>query len=284
MEKRIVYPTCITTRDLCFEGLRRIARLLGEETHLCADGTGHSFVALPAHFVESSPRYAAFLKALGEMGIEFPPIRVEEVLSSDELRHCDWLVLWTRRLMSRSVRTKIADVDSSTACPDCGSGSTQNSDALIDLKSFGARQIGFTCDDIILVSDELKRAIEAEAMSGVTFRPTHDAVQRRTELRLPGVWQLVVTSVLPALHPETMLIREYYYCERCGKRGLYRRLPCVYDRASLVDASDFNETHEWFGVGRGCGHRSNLVVSNRVWELFARLKIRDLGWEPVILV
>jgi hypothetical protein len=134
---------------------------------------------------------------------------------------------------------------------------------------------------LFLGSREIVEFIHRENWSGIEAEPI---VDRDTGKGTDVLSQLIVTSVLPPMHPSGAPVRSPTpkFCEFCRKLGY--QLPAVqpvYPRSVVAAASDWNQSREWTAPHFvSC---PNLICSQRVVHKLLELEPWQ-EWIPVKLV
>jgi hypothetical protein len=182
---------------------------------------------------------------------------------------------------SATVRTLFLEGQSSAfdgGCPVCDRGSEQVAEIVLEPTLSERHGLSITTHGDIIVNEAIARALIAEGISGCLLRST-----RGPTGEIPGVFQILPTHTLrPLVTPPTRIVeRDTWECCFCGSGGQQVQ-SLLYSDASSSDLLDFNVTEKRF-VQPG-GIRPELVVSQRLYRLFAQCGVTAMAIEPVILV
>lgn len=135
-----------------------------------------------------------------------------------------------------------------------------------------------------LLADELVAA----GLSGVEVRPVRRSVERDPD---PDYVWLHIVSVWPQMEASSVL-EKHDLCPQCGRTGFFhpgtRPMEWHYSQPP-PQSSDFNHTWERFGLwrgrgfsGRGVGGSPGIIVSQEVRQVFERLKVKRVGYVPIV--
>ncbi|HET8623311.1 MAG TPA: hypothetical protein VFM14_07100 [Gemmatimonadales bacterium] len=213
-----------------------------------------------------------------------------------ELAACELLVMYPWIHSTGVARPRPErEYDRGGACPACGAGLRPLGPLRLRKGEIPKKGwLGTVSRDLLLVHDDLRSALEAESISGITFERALD----RQGAALP--WHEVRIDVtMPAMALGTTgIVRGRISgeapCARCGRDGWFddpeQAFTPVYASAVLDTAADIAATHERFGTGELrtpltesdlAGHR--LIARRRVYQLCRRLKLRGIRFSPVWL-
>ncbi|MFL5926951.1 MAG: hypothetical protein ACJ77E_08460 [Gaiellaceae bacterium] len=231
------------------------------------------------------PDLLAALEALGET----PLVRAERTWSKRDLDDCDRLLL----------RVKTAGLDGgvglgqaydrSRACGTCGAGAVPLPPLVADLPRMGRKHIDATAHDGLLVaSAALADALVAEGVTGLAVEPV-----RSRSARYPADahrWLRVLWE-WPPCRADSVIHRDRV-CAECGRSGHYdtfgAHTELRYD-AVPADACDCGRSWEYWGLWQGpppgarVGGAQQVIVSQRVRATFARVGVRRIAFEPVVV-
>lgn len=125
-------------------------------------------------------------------------------------------------------------------CDCCGLGGKLVGDVLIDRKFMRKYKMGVVVPEVY-VSEELKDAIEASGLTGVSF--DHEVKDFKGR-EMPRFCVMSFHSVLPPMSGSAWL-RPFGFPRKCGHDTIYLRSDIQYEQEKLTDAMDFNLTAEY---------------------------------------
>ena len=238
---------------------------------------------------EGSEQHTCLVGSLAELGLSWRTHR-ENVYSEAELRGAPLL----RLVIARSPRgmggpQHGTEYDLSSACPSCGTGARQVSPLVLSMSGVSRRAPIFeTPRGEILVGEDVKRTIEAIDPSGLELR---EAIGLRgTGLRY---FQLLAAHEMPPMKPSTEGLLRDEPCAGCSRNGYFGDLEHpmrIRYREEDLDAtdSDAHFTYEWFGYSKLRTPFAEsllayplLLISSRMYEVFADDRLRGVKFEPV---
>jgi len=237
----------------------------------------------------SDPRYALLLDALRELGHD-PFIRVDRHWTRTEIAQASLLRLKvaTAGLLGGASLPRQA-YNRTLACPTCGAGAEPIPPLVAALSRMGQKLIDRTARDGQLVLHRvLGDALRSEGLGGFDILPASPKGDPKTP---SSEFQWVrISSQLPAMVGANLETEDV--CPRCARSGHFDsgRDPVQFRYAIRpTDGADINYTYEYFGTWQTIkptspvgGHRE-IVVSQRVREVFERLKVRYVRWDPVVV-
>jgi len=138
----------------------------------------------------------------------------------------------------------------------------------------------------IVIAERVREILEREGLTGWLAEPIqHRNPQKDT---FPAMYQLLASSELPPLSPETEIyVDKHEGVEEgdilYGTTALIERGPLCYRRGDLTRVADVNRTHEVF-LEVTVGH-PYFIFSQRARQAFLRHRVRgDFVWEPVVIL
>jgi hypothetical protein len=178
--------------------------------------------------------------------------------------------------------------DDARACPLCGAGAPQLGELRLNVGRIPkSRDLAVTPGAEFVVSSRLVKAMRAHRITGFELRPVLSKGGKPTE-----AWhQLIIPSATVELAPPTLCGRSYLAPEpdetRCPRgHVLGRRLlsPLHVARSSLR-ALDWQALRGLLGSRQGLFRPHPLfIISQRLYRLLKKLKVRNLNEEVVHLV
>lgn len=163
-------------------------------------------------------------------------------------------------------------------CPHCGLGGKSVGNVLVDRKFIRKCRMGILFPDIY-VSEEVRRIIETNGLTGVSF---DSEVRDYKEREMPKNYVMSIHHVLPPMSTSTWLCPDEYPDRRfaeCGHQVLYRRSDIQYEKEKLKNAMDFNLSAEHINNFR----LQDIIVSAKVRKVFKAHKIYSFFF-PVALL
>lgn len=168
--------------------------------------------------------------------------------------------------------------DMKNVCNVCGHGRIQK-----DLFSFSAnkfignKKIGsmFNLYDELFVSKELKDAIEDAGLTGCSFKN----VYKKNGIN-DFIYQLVFEDLFPFELEFTT--KKEFFCEACKTQKYVKDGSSVMrykDTGNISLEKDFYKSSEFFGDMKCCVRQ--MIISHKAFELFEKLKIKNLNYEPI---
>lgn len=180
--------------------------------------------------------------------------------------------------------------DLSTACSKCGEGARQVKPFMVKNRpNFGRNDIvAMFWTYELLVTERVRRLVEDAGLTGVEFWPLLKYRRSGRFEHIEGAYQLFFVNELPPMSQNTRFqtiaiarAKRASPCD-CGRLGLNLQGEQMrYRREDLEGAMDFNRTHEW--LGGGFGTTQWKVVSHRVFELFAKNRIKGIKFQPIVI-
>lgn len=217
--------------------------------------------------------------------------RIDYFYTEDELRSAPLLMLSIG--IERDSKGQTCDrFDFSTACPCCGIGARQIAPLVIPNSSLPKKgSICRTLEGYILLSQPLRDALVKADLSGPEFR---QVVSPRGEPL--NCWQMSASFEMPPMNEETrrrLRGRLQDGCPKCGRDnffdGKFEPVLFTYDRSSLGDLAlpDVVRTYECFGISgfnvKAWLAQPYILVKPKVFDIFRRLKVRGVDFDPVII-
>ncbi|MEL7567917.1 MAG: hypothetical protein AAGU27_23995 [Dehalobacterium sp.] len=167
---------------------------------------------------------------------------------------------------------------SNSACKKCGIGRKQISDLIIEKRKMGKYDIATITPEII-INERLLNLICDNDLTGYEFKPVKDVKGKEK----PDLYQLVINNILPQMSNEIKTVTDKTsFCDECKMHGVFLRSEIVYESDALKNAKDFNLSYEYFGARIYCNRQ--IIVSNKVYDLFTNNKVKRVAFEPVRIV
>jgi hypothetical protein len=234
-------------------------------------------------------RLSRLLELLRREGKSFLE-RWDEEYTDDELRAAPLLKLGATTREIDLGRRRPEEFDFSRGCPRCGTGALQAGSLHIKAGSLPRRApICQSLDRYTFVTEPLHEALAGAGLRGLELR------QARSMRGEPlAWWQLMSNYEMPPMKEE--VARKLrgadkdgcHFCKRDNNfGGGFRPVTYVYPRAAVrqEELPDVTHTFECFGIsgfkGNGYLAHGNLLVSPKVFDIFRRLKVRRVAFEPV---
>lgn len=215
----------------------------------------------------------------------------QTLFSKEDLDTAEWMIVWSRWRCGYpqpegEFTSKNYTYDHTQRCDNCGFGEFQIAPFRIKkAPKWGQRNFTelFWIDDELFLSEKAKRTIEDMSIPGISFE---DVFSKSGAEKLEGVYQLVVSNILPAgLIEEQSALKKTEICPICGqKRHLNNgRGMDTYRKEIFINAPDIVKTGDIFGAEFNSIRR--IIVSQRVYKILLENKLdKDLGFEPIKLV
>ncbi|MDD5111845.1 MAG: hypothetical protein PHG85_04825 [Candidatus Altiarchaeota archaeon] len=215
-----------------------------------------------------------------------PILREERIYTKIETDSAELLVLYIKALCGDGYNVYGTEFDKSSVCPVCGSGEVQKSDLIINKFEMGNKDIAVAYSFEIVISEKLAKILSENNLTGLELRPVrHYTTRMKNE---PNLFQIIPTCTLPPLaSPPSRLVKAKEYCKTCGKSGLFIDPPFYYQKEDLskVKVCDFDKTTEFFGIKLTRGiPRQAVIISQKVYQILKKNKIRNIRGEPVHLI
>lgn len=210
-----------------------------------------------------------------------PFTRFDREFSKKELNDYDYLVV---NIASSGLENppNSQKYDFANACKNCGSGVQPIEPLTIPKNSMGKKLIDASAHNSwFIFHKELAKKIEKEKLTGISF---HSVKIGRNENDY--LWGKV-ENVLPRLNSSSKLRFNHSYCETCERSGNFENFETetryFYDNVAFDCFLDFNLTYEFFGEWEysKLGGSQNLIISQKVRQLFMEEKVRLLNYKPV---
>lgn len=233
----------------------------------------------------ADPRWLALTKKLQAVGVD-SFVRVDRHWSRSEIAQASLLRLRLKTVgLTGGARVPAQAYDRTAACPVCGAGAVPTAPLVVELSRMGRKLIDRTAHDgQLVVHRVLSDALQSGALTGFETLPV--APIGRPRVPSDDYRWMRITSELPAMVGANLATENL--CPACGRSGHFDSTqdPVEFRYPPLRAFSDVNYTFEYFGVWNLSpspvgGHRE-VVVSQRVREAFERLRVRFVGWEPVL--
>lgn len=225
---------------------------------------------------KDSPEYNYVLNVAKEQKINVYRIYEETVFNREEKKNIEWFLLGIHDPLE-SEGTFAIDYGTKYegCCEKCNIGGKVIGDVLVDRKFIRKQPIASLRPDII-VTPEVKWAIETEGLTGVSF--VHN-VRDYKGREMTDYYSMIIEHVLPPMCEQTWLTYDSpaKKCDKCGIVVPYIRSNLYYNEKDFDNANDFNLTHEFLN---NWAERS-IIVSKRVKEAFKKYKIR-VGFNTMI--
>ena len=231
------------------------------------------------------PRWLALTTKLRSIGVD-SFVRIDRHWTQSEIAQASLLRLRLATVgLPGGANLPSQAYERTAACPVCGAGAVPIAPLVVELSKMGRKLIDRTAHDGQLVVHRiLGDALRSEALTGFEMLPVAP-IGRPTVPSADYRWMRII-SELPAMVGANLAIENP--CPGCGRSGHFDSTqdPVQFSYAPLPASADINCTFEYFGVWNLSpapvgGHRE-VVVSQRVCEVFARLRVRLVGWEPVL--
>lgn len=153
----------------------------------------------------------------------------------------------------------------------------QSKELRIRKGSMGKKDIALSWEEEIIISLQLKKALECEDCSGLLLRPVYISSQSE-----PVAGQIISTNILPKFSHKTKIFedmdkRQKQYDFISYNYNLDELL--YYPSGAHNLFKDFNYTKEYFG--QGFYPRHLLIVSQKVREVFEKYKIKGIDYTPI---
>jgi hypothetical protein len=247
------------------------------------------FIELPI----DDPRYISLKQEMTKKGVSIAETKRME-FDSEEIETAEYLRMapkaqWGFPQPEDDFDYLNESYDLSSGCLKCRQGRRQNRPFLLKgMPKFGRNDIIalFWVYEFI-ITEKLRNLIEKENLTGADFYPVRRYRKSAPRIPLPGIYQLHVANDLPPMSPKTKF--EFVTdlpknIESCGCNIAGKNLPAaqmVYDRISLKNAKDFNRTSEF--IGGGAYPTQKIIITNMVFQLFKKNKIRGVDFIPVLI-
>ncbi len=164
----------------------------------------------------------------------------------------------------------------SGACPVCGLGGKPVGNVLVDRRFVKKCKIGSVRPDIV-VSEEVRKLIEDNGLTGVSFK---DNVRDYKGREMKKLYTMEIHNILPPMSDTTWLRSLSPLEPKCEHRELGLASDMQYEAEKLKGALDFNLPYEHVEFVQA----RRLVVSARVRKVFLENKIRVMELEPVLIL
>lgn len=231
------------------------------------------------------PRWPALAQKLRSAGLD-SFVRVDRHWSRSDIAEAPLVRL---RLATVGLRGG-ADLptqayDRIAACHLCGAGAAPIAPLIVELSRMGRKLIDRTAHDgQVVVHRVLSDALQSEGLTGFEMRPV--APMGRPQVPSEDYLWMRITSELPAMVGANLVTENL--CPVCGRSGHFDSTqdPVQFRYTPNPVSADINCTFEYFGVWQltpsPVGGYREVVVSQRVREVFERLRVRLVSWEPVV--
>jgi len=238
---------------------------------------------------EGSDQHTCLINSLAELGLAWSTNR-ESVYSDAQLRGAPLIRLVVARASRGMGGPKHGtEYDLSCACQSCGTGARQVSPLVLSMSGVSRRAPIFeTPRGEMLVGEDLKQKIDAIHPRGLELR---EAIGLGgTGL---GFFQLLPEHEMPPMAPSTEGLLRDEPCAGCSRNGYFGALEHPMRIRYLeedLDATDSDAyfTYEWFGYSKLLTPLAEsllahplLLISPRMYEVFADDRLRGLKFEPV---
>jgi hypothetical protein len=185
--------------------------------------------------------------------------------------------------------------DRSKACPECGTGIRGTGTLMLKPREIPKRGlVSGVAGGSYLFHIDLVEECRNLGMKGVEFVPTTDRAGE------PTAWHEVrIARTLPPMTVESTGLSRgstsgEIPCSRCGRDGWFTQpeqpFTPAYQANSVRMMPDFAESYERFGQGRLATRLSDcwlaeprIIVRQKVFQVFRRLKIRGVRFTPVLV-
>ena len=148
----------------------------------------------------------------------------------------------------------------------------QVSPLVINKNLMKGKDIGVTTNNEIVVSEQLKNAIEKDKLTGVHFASVNH--YQNTKREFPKYYQMYVDSIMPEIDSSTMFRFDIpAYCDKCKGHGNIPVSAIRYAKNNLNKIGDFNWTKE--RMGAELSGSPYLIVSKKTYDLWKTLKINS---------
>lgn len=165
------------------------------------------------------------------------------------------------------------------SCQTCSYGRIQASNLHInynDVKKFNIFKFG----KHVLLKENLKNKFYAQNFSGVEYRPVNDYKNRNMDFKY---YQISIINTLPKMSKYTHILSldKNQSCRFCNNSTNLLRTNIAYDRTSLCNALDFNNTMEILGHN----HENYWIISKKVKDFLDTLDEKaDIFCEPIEII
>lgn len=197
-----------------------------------------------------------------------------------ELREAQWLSVrttWRYGYPEPSNKYGYEEITytKNSYCSHCGTGLNQiDSFRFKKIPKWGQRHFyaPFWIEDEFFISETAKGMLENSALSGISFLPVKN--KKGTE-ELPGVWQLVIPTVLDeGLIEVESSLECVSLCPHCGKKKYCEngKSKTMYRKSIFDDAPDFAKSGDYFG-GMPKSASRQIIISQKAYRFLADNKL-----------
>jgi len=166
-------------------------------------------------------------------------------------------------------------------CEQCQAGKEQLSPIYIPENTMLGYDI-ISIQPEVIISNQLKKRFEIEAMRGAGYREVFDKKTKKTSKEF---WQLCIHSNLPKLKEDTTIgIRPN--CESCGRESVVILGTCSYKLTDFDSKQDFYLTEESVHFARHWDKRNGyrlheVIISKRTKEILDEYSGKNYSCTPV---
>jgi len=216
---------------------------------------------------------------------------VHRYYSAEELGSAELLDLVIRAYFEPTGSMCGTEYDESTTCPDCGVGTRQVSDLILNTRRIPkGKDIAKTIAGEIVLSPRLVQACRESGLRGAVFRPVRHLGRKGLEL---SEWsQLVITSKPLKLSASTVTGINLFDLDeanrhRCPKGHMagLNQLSELYVERKSWDGSDWVGTDKFFGERRGeLRPEPRLLISQKLRQVLVGMKAKGFECEVAHLI
>lgn len=238
----------------------------------------------------SDPHWAAIediLKRTGKSWIADTIFTEDELMCAQWLRvRTTWRTGYPQPMDGFGYETITYNRDN--YCADCGIGLKQvESFRIKKVPSWGRRHFFslLWVDDELFVSKSVKKAFQADGITGVSFVPVKD---RTGTIELNGIFQLQILNVLDeGLINTPNNLRTSTLCSKCGRRKSVsnKGIRVQFKHEIFDNAPDVVKTGDYFGIAGNKGPSREIIISQKTYQTIVNNRLeRNLSFYPIELV